>query len=51
MQVSKKGKLNYDSAMKQINSMLPEHMREDYIGGLNTCKEAGIKLTAIRYVM
>lgn len=41
MQVSKKGKLNYDSAIKQINSMLPEHLREDYINGLNTCKEAG----------
>lgn len=41
MLVTKKGKLNYDSAMKQINTLLPEYLRDDYTRGLNACKESG----------
>lgn len=41
MQVTKKGKLNYDGSMKQINTMLPEPLQEPYTNGLNTCRETG----------
>lgn len=41
MRISKKGKMLYDSSAKQINSVLPEHMRDTYMAALNACKDAG----------
>lgn len=41
MRVSKKGKILYESGAKQINSVLPEHMRDTYMAALNACREAG----------
>lgn len=40
MQISKRGTINYDGALKMINSMLPEHLREDWTRGLDLCKDA-----------
>lgn len=40
MRVCKKGKMLYDATAKQI-AMLPEHMRDTYMGALDACREAG----------
>jgi PBP/GOBP family len=41
LQTMKKGKLNYDSAMKQIDVMLPDDMKEPTKKSLETCKSSG----------
>ena len=41
MQIIRKGKLNYDSAINQIKRMLPAHLQENYLHGVNTCRDSG----------
>lgn len=36
----KKNKVNYDSAMKQFDTMLPDDIKDDYKNALTTCKDA-----------
>lgn len=36
----KKNKVNYDAAMKAFDTLLPDHMKEDYKNGLTACKDA-----------
>lgn len=36
----KKSKVNYDGAMKQFDTLLPEELVEPYKKGLNICKDA-----------
>ena len=40
----KKGKINYDSAVKQINALLPDDMRDVMLANLDACKESGEKI-------
>lgn len=41
----KKSKINYDSAMKQFDTLLPEDYKDPYKTALTTCKDstAGVK--------
>nr|AGI04325.1 obp55 [Aedes albopictus] len=45
MRVVKKGKLNYDAAMKQIDTIMPDELAEPMRVALNACRTAsdGIK--------
>ncbi|XP_055326705.1 uncharacterized protein LOC129580384 [Sitodiplosis mosellana] len=45
LQLMKKNKVNYDSAMKSFDTMLPDDMKDDYKNSLTTCKDAaaGVK--------
>uniref|UniRef100_A0A182MJQ8 Uncharacterized protein n=1 Tax=Anopheles culicifacies TaxID=139723 RepID=A0A182MJQ8_9DIPT len=45
MQVARKGKVNYEKSLKQIDTMLPENMKPAFRAGLEACKSAaqGIK--------
>ncbi|XP_041764317.1 general odorant-binding protein 72 isoform X1 [Anopheles merus] len=45
MQVARKGKVNYEKSLKQIDTMLPEHMKPAFRAGLEACKSAaqGVK--------
>lgn len=36
----KKSKVNFDSAMKQFDQMLPDSMKDDYKNSLTICKDA-----------
>lgn len=36
----KKNKVNYDAAMKQFDTMLPDDMKDDYKNALTACKDA-----------
>lgn len=36
----RKNKVNYDAAMKQFDTLLPDHMKDDYKNGLTACKDA-----------
>lgn len=36
----RKNKLNFDAAMKQFDTLLPDNMKDDYKNGLNACKDA-----------
>lgn len=36
----KKNKVNYDSAMKSFDTMLPDDMKDDYKNALTACKDA-----------
>lgn len=36
----RKNKINYDAAMKQFDTLLPDHMKDDYKNSLTTCKDA-----------
>jgi hypothetical protein len=37
----KKGKLNYESALKQIDVMLPDELKEPTKNSLEQCKNSG----------
>lgn len=37
----KKGKVNHELAIKQINLFMPAGIREEYLKGINTCKDHG----------
>lgn len=37
----KKNKVNFDGAMKQFDTLLPDNMKDDYKNGLTACKDAG----------
>lgn len=37
----RKNKVNFDAAMKQFDTLLPDHMKDDYKNGLTACKDAG----------
>lgn len=41
MQITKKGKMMYDSAKKQIHSMVPIDMEDDFLKALDICKDTG----------
>jgi PBP/GOBP family len=41
LQTMKKGKVNYDSALKQIDVMLPDEMKEPTRKSLEACKNSG----------
>uniref|UniRef100_A0A182SJH1 Uncharacterized protein n=1 Tax=Anopheles maculatus TaxID=74869 RepID=A0A182SJH1_9DIPT len=45
MQVARKGKVNYEKSLKQIDTMLPDNMKPAFRAGLEACKTAaqGIK--------
>lgn len=45
MQVMKKGKLQFDGAMRSMQTMLPDELKDDQINALTACKTAaaGIK--------
>lgn len=36
----KKNKVNYDAAMKQFDTLLPDNMKEPYKQALTTCKDS-----------
>lgn len=36
----RKSKINYDGAMSQFDSMLPEHLKDDYKNALTKCKDS-----------
>ena len=36
----RKNKINFDGAMKQFDTLLPDHMKEDYKNGLTACKDS-----------
>lgn len=42
MQVARKGKVNYEKSLKQIDTMLPDHMKPAFRAGLEACKSAGM---------
>ena len=37
----KKSKFAYDSAMKQVDTLLPDELKETYKNGLTECKDSG----------
>lgn len=41
MNLVRRGKLNYDSAVKQINLFMPDGMKEVYLGGVDKCRYSG----------
>uniref|UniRef100_A0A182PLJ0 Uncharacterized protein n=1 Tax=Anopheles epiroticus TaxID=199890 RepID=A0A182PLJ0_9DIPT len=41
MQVARKGKVNYEKSLKQIDTMLPDNMKPAFRTGLEACKTAG----------
>ncbi|XP_055903463.1 general odorant-binding protein 19a [Eupeodes corollae] len=45
MQTIKKGKFLYESSLKQVDILMPDHYKEEYFNGLAQCKDAanGIK--------
>ncbi|XP_052890106.1 general odorant-binding protein 72 isoform X2 [Anopheles moucheti] len=45
MQVARKGKVNYEKSLKQIDTMLPDDMKPAFRAGLEACKTAaqGVK--------
>ncbi|XP_058119689.1 general odorant-binding protein 72 [Anopheles ziemanni] len=45
MQVVRKGKVNYEKSLRQIDTMLPEHMKPSFRAGLEACKSVaqGVK--------
>lgn len=45
MQVMKKGKLQFDGAVRSMQTMLPDELKDDQINAMNACKTApaGIK--------
>lgn len=36
----RKNKINYEGAMKQFDTLLPDHMKDDYKNGLTACKDS-----------
>ncbi|XP_055637793.1 general odorant-binding protein 72-like isoform X2 [Toxorhynchites rutilus septentrionalis] len=40
MQVTRKGKVNYESSLKQIDQFIPDDMKGDFRKGLDACKDA-----------
>lgn len=36
----RKNKVLYDAAMKQFDTLLPDHMKDDYKNALAACKDA-----------
>lgn len=36
----KKGKMNYDSAVKQINALVPDGIKEGMLSVLESCRES-----------
>lgn len=42
MQSMRKGKFNYEKAMKQIDMMLPEEFKPAFREALERCKSSGI---------
>lgn len=36
----RKNKVQFDSAMKSFDTLLPDEWKEDYKNGLNACKDA-----------
>lgn len=36
----KKNKINFDSAMKSFDTMMPDDMKEDYKNALTACKDS-----------
>lgn len=41
MTVVRRGKLNYDLAVKQINLFMPDELKEIYLRGIDQCKNSG----------
>lgn len=41
LNLMRKGKINHELAMKQINLFMPPEIRDQYIKGINTCKDYG----------
>lgn len=41
----KKNKVNYDAAMKQMDMLMPEELKEPYKTALTTCKDSGLKIS------
>lgn len=39
MQIMKKGKLNYQGAMKQVDTLVPNDMKDDFRRGIEACKD------------
>ncbi|XP_055380550.1 general odorant-binding protein 72 [Condylostylus longicornis] len=37
----KRGKYQLDIALKQVDMMVPDHMKDDYKNGFSACKDAG----------
>lgn len=36
----RKSKINYEAAMKQMDNLLPDNMKDDYKSALTTCKDS-----------
>lgn len=37
----RRGKLNYALAVRQVKTFMPEAMRDQYLKGINACKDIG----------
>lgn len=37
----RKGKVNYELAVKQINMFMPAEIRDQYLKGIHECKDSG----------
>lgn len=42
MTLLRNGVANFDLAVRQMKTMLPEELREPYINGVNACRNAGM---------
>ncbi|XP_058064643.1 general odorant-binding protein 72-like [Anopheles bellator] len=40
MQVARRGKVNYEKSLRQIDTMLPDDLKSDFRTGLEACKNA-----------
>uniref|UniRef100_A0A182W3A2 Uncharacterized protein n=1 Tax=Anopheles minimus TaxID=112268 RepID=A0A182W3A2_9DIPT len=47
MQVARKGKVNYEKSLKQIDTMLPDNMKPAFRAGLEACKTAAVSLQSL----
>lgn len=45
LNMMRKGKINHDLAIRQVNMFMPPEIREQYVKGINECRDAGPGLT------